>query len=299
MKRLLIAALIAILLINGAPIQAQVAPDQPSSGYTPPNMNATPSAPGLGQIPVNLSTGAAMVSIPLYNLQSRTLSMPISLSYNSMGVRVNERASWVGTGWSLNMGGVISRNVVGLPDEVNSNPNVYDVHPDGRVFGGMPNGGYFENADEIPASVDLADDSQENVAKRTVVGRLDLQPDEFYFSFFGRSGMFMLDESLTAHLMPYQSLKIHAADYDLSSFTITDENGYVFEFAQREITAEMSDECGDDFLKNFTEGVASSWYLTRITNAIGEEEFVFVYEENSQTSETTQLYKFRNDYTGS
>ena len=165
MKQIFIGTLTVILLINNVPIRAQVTPDQPSSGYTPPNMNATPSAPGLGQNPVNLSTGAAMVSIPLYNLQSKTLSLPISLSYNSMGVKVVERASWVGTGWSLAMGGVISRNVVGLPDEINSNPNVYDVYANGRVFGGMPNGGYFENADEIPASVDLVDNSQENGSK--------------------------------------------------------------------------------------------------------------------------------------
>ncbi|MBC8643340.1 hypothetical protein H9W95_02235 [Flavobacterium lindanitolerans] len=44
--------------------------------------------------------------------------MGLTLSYNSSGIRVNETSGWVGKGWSLETGGVISRSVVDLPDEI-------------------------------------------------------------------------------------------------------------------------------------------------------------------------------------
>jgi hypothetical protein len=60
---------------------------------------------------VDLSTGDLNYNILLLNVGG----YPINLSYSS-GTRLNDEASWVGLGWTLNPGSV-NRNVRGLPDD--------------------------------------------------------------------------------------------------------------------------------------------------------------------------------------
>ncbi len=69
-----------------------------------------------GAYEVNPNLGRANISVPLYTIQSGNLQLPISINYNSSGIRLNERASWIGLGWSLQAGGAIIRNVKGAPD---------------------------------------------------------------------------------------------------------------------------------------------------------------------------------------
>lgn len=67
-------------------------------------------------LPVNLYTGKVNLSIPIYEIKSGSISVPISISYNSGGIKVDEFASSVGMGWTLNAGGSIVRIVKDLPD---------------------------------------------------------------------------------------------------------------------------------------------------------------------------------------
>ncbi|MFZ1380771.1 MAG: hypothetical protein WAS56_13960, partial [Saprospiraceae bacterium] len=60
---------------------------------------------------VNLATGDFNYSIPLLDVGG----YPINLNYDSQ-VGLNDEASWVGLGWSLNAGSV-NRSVRGLPDD--------------------------------------------------------------------------------------------------------------------------------------------------------------------------------------
>lgn len=58
-----------------------------------------PTAASLGKygdIPVNLSTGQVPIEIPLFEIASGGLHVPITLRYHSGGVKVREEASWVG-----------------------------------------------------------------------------------------------------------------------------------------------------------------------------------------------------------
>src|ERR1041384_7159810 len=81
-----------------------------------PSPNAAALAK-FGEWPVNLYTGVPSVSIPLFTLASRDINVPISVDYHASGIRVGEIASWVGLGWALNAGGVISRSIRGLNDD--------------------------------------------------------------------------------------------------------------------------------------------------------------------------------------
>ncbi|WP_350284669.1 hypothetical protein [uncultured Croceitalea sp.] len=84
--------------------------------------NSGPSAPEASAFEpvdatdmVNLSTGDLSYVLPLLNIPSPEGGYPLALSYHS-GIAMDQEASWVGLGWSLNPG-AINRNVSGVPDD--------------------------------------------------------------------------------------------------------------------------------------------------------------------------------------
>ena len=94
--------------------------DQQTKAELPDIPPPSPTAYELGkygQIPVGLFTGTPSYDMPLYTFKTKNLSVPISVSYNSNGIKVDQVETNVGLGWSLNCGGVITRIVRGLPDE--------------------------------------------------------------------------------------------------------------------------------------------------------------------------------------
>lgn len=70
--------------------------------------------------PLDEYTGRANVSIPIYEIDIDGIVVPISLSYNTGGIRVDDLASRVGLGWALNAGGMITKNIKGKDDFVYS-----------------------------------------------------------------------------------------------------------------------------------------------------------------------------------
>ena len=81
----------------------------------------SPTAAALGQygeVPVSLYNGMPQVNVPITQLSGNDMTMPISLSYHASGNKVNQIASWVGLGFSLNAGGVITREVRDQPDDI-------------------------------------------------------------------------------------------------------------------------------------------------------------------------------------
>lgn len=65
----------------------------------------------------NYSTGAASVSVPLFDLSTNNLSLNVSITTKTGAVSVEKDLSGVGLNWDIDTGGFISRSIVGLPDE--------------------------------------------------------------------------------------------------------------------------------------------------------------------------------------
>jgi hypothetical protein len=107
--------LMASIFCHTSNIQAQ---NSMLKNVVPPSPNVA-SLGKYGDLPVSLYTGIPGISIPLYEIKSGDLTLPVSVSYHAGGVKVEEVASSVGLGWSLNAGGVIGRNVRGMQDENN------------------------------------------------------------------------------------------------------------------------------------------------------------------------------------
>ncbi|OJJ15560.1 hypothetical protein BKI52_37380 [marine bacterium AO1-C] len=104
------------LLMTGLLVQLQAQEASEDQKKPHPNVPPSPNAASLekfADIPVSLYTGIPNISVPVATLQSRSLSVPVSLSYHYTGLKPNETPSWVGLGWSLNAGGVITRTVRG------------------------------------------------------------------------------------------------------------------------------------------------------------------------------------------
>jgi hypothetical protein len=114
--RFFMAALLAIAGINAANSQT---PDPVTSPRVIPPSPDAQAFMRYGEIPVDYSTGVPSISIPIYEIKSGKLSLPISLSYHASGIRVNDIASVAGLGWRLNAGGVLTRTVKGRADDTN------------------------------------------------------------------------------------------------------------------------------------------------------------------------------------
>ena len=74
-------------------------------------ISPSPTAANLGKYgdtPVTYYTGLPNVSIPIFNVTGNTLSVPVTLTYNYSGMQPLQKASWVGLGWSIQAGGVIT-----------------------------------------------------------------------------------------------------------------------------------------------------------------------------------------------
>jgi hypothetical protein len=174
-----------LLILSGTGTYAQEqGPESYIRDIVPPAPNAA-SLGKYGEIPVSLATGVPNVSIPFGELKQGDLSVPIQLSYHASGIKVEEIASWVGSGWSLDAGGVITRTVRGLPDE-------------------EADYGYFDYYKYVDTTFVNSYDSLELVRKRL----RDVEPDRFYFNFLGYSGEIVITETMQIFLNPHQDVKI-------------------------------------------------------------------------------------------
>jgi YD repeat-containing protein len=207
---------------------------------TPPSPNAA-TLGKYGDIPVGQYAGIPNVSIPLYTVSVGDFSMPISVSYHSQGLKVEEKSGSIGLNWALNAGGVITRSIKGLADE---------------------NGlGYWTHATWTDSYIA----SSYTMTESFCSGVYDAQPDMFYYNFAGNSGKFVIDATVghAAHIMPAQpSLKIKVMDNTLSSIQITDDKGIKYVFDAKETT---TDDNVPPTILNYT----SAWYLSKIITPAG------------------------------
>ncbi|MDR1671613.1 MAG: RHS repeat protein [Alistipes sp.] len=141
--------------------------------------------------PVSLSSGTIAVDVPLYTLQEGDITVPISLSYDASGVKVDAQPAWVGQNWSLRAGGMISRIVKGVPDETYVEAEIY-LLADGQ--------NHITNYYPIGVRYNLSKLKNANWNETTQIETwaknemCELEPDEFIFNFCGHSGKFYMNE---------------------------------------------------------------------------------------------------------
>jgi len=240
-----------------------------SSNYDKPVqiLPPAPNAASLGKyggIDLGLSSGTANINIPLFTYGSQNIKLPLSISYTSTGLKVDEIASRVGMHWSLNAGGVITRTVNGSVDELSE-----------RIF---PPAGMTLNSDMINFMNLLTGDNkgQYDGSGQGPYGHFDGQPDLFSFNFNGYSGQFILDTvnygasnaTFKPVLLSHSNLKIErynstGLDY---AYKITTGDGIKYFFEAQDLTTSFDTSGSAGCNYPYKQNVPTAWYLTKIVH---------------------------------
>ncbi|WP_302567601.1 RHS repeat domain-containing protein [Culturomica massiliensis] len=195
-----------------------------------------------GNTPVNLYTGTVMAEIPLYRYTDPDFDFPVSVKYASNGFLPNKASGVVGYDWLLNVGGVISRTVRGMPDDECNMEGVKDIYGNKREVKGYY---YFWNNS-------LSVNPETWVCEMFASERYfpffytyfklgdryyDVQPDIFHFNFMGYSGSFQLEANGRIHVYNTSVSKgdikvetIHFNTLSDSYFILRTGDGYRYRF---------------------------------------------------------------------
>lgn len=213
---------------------------------------------------VDLFTGKAQASLPIYTLKSYDIQVPISLEYSANGVKVDEIGSSVGLSWNLNAGGAITRVMKNAPDEsvrFSEIPSPLIARQGIWVFGylalkkpidvvGLENGFDINQFASLPTLTKKKitdysnwfpvkkikdDDGKWNVG-------LDTEPDEFYFKFGAYAGKFVFNPDGQVLCIPENKFKIEPTikqfgeENKIVAFKVTTLDGYVYYFGDENLT---------------------------------------------------------------
>ncbi len=253
----------------------------PHSDPTKSVISPPPTASGLGkyaEIPVGLYTGIPSISIPLYQIVENDYHLDISLSYHASGIKVQDRASWVGLGWSLNAGGIITRAVRGLADDADTILASYYDENTGlhRQFICGPAG---------KLTTEFTCDYHSR----------DSESDEYFYNFNGHVGSFVFDANNQPRISDGSNIKIDPITIDsrgIVSFILTTDDGLKYTFSDRELTCSlpMIPDIIDFPYYSMVDGPTpgngiklswfthvSSWYLSKIEFPDSNKKIQFTY----------------------
>lgn len=221
----------------------------------------SPTAAALGrygEYPVSMYTGLPTIEIPIHEFTVGNLTVPIKLTYHASGNKVSDRASWVGMGWSLQTGGMITRNVLSRPDEQDAGGtgtlNRTITQP-------IYNPACPTDATDLPVRF-LAD----NIT--------DSQRDLFAYQTPAGSNSFVLRSSAGSSnavtFLRAEPAQLVASS-GLSSFTLTDPTGIRYRFADSEAASIPSPPAYG--YSSYT----STWYLNEIVSLNTSERAIYTY----------------------
>lgn len=171
--------------------------------------------------PVDYSTGVPQITIPLYEIVSRDIILPITLSYHASGLKPKEESGWVGSGWTLNVVPSIVRTVNGIPDEELSNKTGLISNPNMNSYQKQ----YYR---------DWIDS-----------GLFEEEPDQFTYKLANQSGSFYISspydfrdrynpQIMQYAFQPHQPVKITSgvSSY-MDAFQIIDDTGLSYLFGNQ------------------------------------------------------------------
>ncbi len=223
-----------------------------------PNITApSPDAASLGKYgitPVNMSVGSATIDVPVWTINCGPISWPVSISYVTGAIKVDEISSNVGLGWTLAGQGVITRTVRGRPDEL-----TFD-EPDYSTIS-FTNDWYY-----LYGVLD---------------GKQDCEFDVYSYSFNGRSGRFYITQEEEIFAVPVTSLKISQT---ISGFEIIDEDGHIYSFFQPEMT--ILEETG-------IATHPTSWYLTKVETSDRKQSIMFHYIDDGAIGQNSSSFTWK------
>lgn len=248
-----------ILLLLAAAATAQVAGQLPTIVPPSPQSRAFQI---YGEVPVTYNTGIPDISIPLYTIKSGDIEVPIVLRYYAVGIKPRElNQTNIGAGWTLDVGGLVSRSVEGRADEL------------------------FPKPTPMKAAYQIDQDSyndilylQDIVSNRTK----DAQYDKFSYSVGNKHGNFSIEDDGTGQFkaytypfVPYNIQVQTGAPTDpkyyrsITGIDITDDDGKRYKFGYANVEKAIVD----------ADQAPTGWYLEQISDVSGANTVSFTYDD--------------------
>jgi YD repeat-containing protein len=238
----------------------------------------TPEAASLFKFieyPIDYATGIPQISIPLYEIKSGKLTLPITINYHSAGRKVYDETGAIGLGWTLMAGGMISRTVYGEADD---NDHVIKFPSPWK-----------KQADINTAVRDGADFLDGVFETWYPIPWYDTEYDIFSYSVNSISGKFVLrdvDNVKVPVLIPKKSHKIEYSkatmQYNINYFehiAITDDKGTLYQFGKS-----LKDEVS--YYETSGTSAKNSWLLTEIISPDKADTIYFKYQSFSKNKRT-------------
>lgn len=236
-------------------------------------------------MPIGTSTGIPDINIPLFNIKNGNTEVNVNLSYHAGGFKVDETASSVGLGWSLNAGGMIGRVVKSYPDDL---------------------GGIITNSFN-PNNVGLPISPLNECSINAFIDYLDTEADLFYYNFLNYSGKFQYNKMTNSFIkLNENNLKI-TPYYDnfgkLVKFKIITPEGISCFFGKNEDETRSAVDknssnisfatgsAGHSAIPNSNYGAITSWYLMEIVDE-SQNKINFFYDS---VLNATELKKINQD----
>jgi YD repeat-containing protein len=228
----------------------------PSYDVFPP----TPGAASLGKYgdyPVSLATGLVGITIPLFDISTGRIKLPITLSYHASGIRVDDIASNVGLGWILNIGGCISVTVRDRRDNFEGNIN-------------FASSSYIESlGSELSKLMELAN------LETFYNGANDRQSDLYTYSFNGYHGKFCYNIRGEIVQLKKDGLKIKGLS-NASGYEIITPDGIQYIFEDEEFSDEIKD--ASPIMRPHETRLSVTYYLSKIVDLMTNDSIIFNYD---------------------
>ncbi|SNY99679.1 SpvB/TcaC N-terminal domain-containing protein [Flagellimonas pacifica] len=253
--------IVKILVLALIPIMGYSQNSTPElESYAP----VSPNAASLGQyglFPANHNLGTVNAGVPIYTINTGKQTMDISLSYNTKGIRVNELASWVGLGWTLNAGGAIIRNTKGIPENIKATSDIIDLN----------------NAAFNQTNYDYM--------FRVWSGQKDSQTDEFIINAPGISGTFYFDFSNGNSIVFSDRTKANVTIVSSTEIEVVRTDGTTLRFGtalDNHDATEISTIPANNYINAYD--YVSAWYLTEMISPKGDV-IKFKYKAKNNTGD--------------
>lgn len=186
-----------------------------------------------GDYGISEYTGSPEINIPLLSVGSRDISVPINLSYDASGIRVDQDATFVGLGWNLSYGGCITHIVCGKDD---FNPGYRDYRDD-TLYTFIDSLAF--NRQEFPYSgnVHLEECGSEVFRIFNNLSKGYSTPDYYQANFCGHSVCFLIDPIANKPVIigdnssKYDIEYVQGLNKEPYSFKIVDDQGVSYMFS--------------------------------------------------------------------
>lgn len=232
-------------------------------------------------MPVSNYTGRVNINVPIYEVSIGAMNVPISLSYNSSGVKVSDMASNVGLNWSLNAGGMVSRIIKGMDDfhySKKANSTVSYMTPAGWL--------HFTNNTPL-YRLNRTNDAQPDLFVANAPGLSTKYIHKRQYVTNSDGTVSLLNTTLNPVELEQQGNIINETKTGIfatygSSFTrfdnieITSNKGIVYSFVSPDISLGKSAIFGGDYSNNY---VFQSQRLNNMYDPSSNQTITFEYEE--------------------